>query len=62
MQITDYTEGFSVTNIPKCMHLLPTGELVLKGVQLGEVRFTDEVEKYRIINQVSVRRRSKLLC
>ena len=49
MQITDYIEGFSVTNIPKCMHLLPTGELVLKGVQLGDVRFTDEVEKYGLL-------------
>lgn len=46
MQITDYIEGFSVTNIPKCMHLLPTGELVLKGVQLDDVRLTEEVEKY----------------
>ena len=45
MQITDYIEGFSITSIPKCMHLLPTGELVLKGVQIGDVRFTDEVEK-----------------
>ena len=49
MQITDYIEGFSITNVPKCMHLLPTGELVLKGVQLGDIRFTDEVEKYGLL-------------
>lgn len=49
MQITDYIEGFSITSIPKCMNLSPTGELVLKGVQLGDVRFTDEVEKYGLL-------------
>ena len=49
MRITDYIEGFSITSIPKCMHLLPTGKLVLKGVQLGDVRFTDEVEKYGLL-------------
>ena len=49
MQITDYIEGFSITSIPKCMHLLPTGELVLKGVQIGDVRFTDGVEKYGLL-------------
>ena len=49
MRITDYIEGFSITSVPKCMNLLPTGELVLKGVQLGDVRFADEVEKYGLV-------------
>ena len=49
MQITDYIEGFSITSVPKCMNLLPTGELVLKGVQLGDVRFTDDVEKHGLL-------------
>ena len=49
MRITDYIEGFSITSVPKCMNLLPTGELVLKGVQLGDVRFTDDVEKHGLL-------------
>ena len=49
MQITDYIEGFSITSVPKCMKLLPTGELVLKEVQIGDVRFTDEVEKHGLL-------------
>ena len=62
MQITDYIEGFSVTNIPKCMHLLPTGELVLKGVQIGDVRFTDEVEKYGLLISFLSEEEKRIVC
>lgn len=46
MQISDYIEGFSDTVVLKCVHISPADGLVIKGVQIGNVRFTDEVEKY----------------
>ena len=49
MQISDYIEGFSDAVVPKYVHISPADGLVVQGVQICDVRFTNEVEKYGIL-------------